>query len=184
MDEGGKISDYNFTMDEHNITEAITALVKFINKEDGYKNTYEYQQLMTHGLKGHTEMDAESTAMRLLLHYVGDVHQPLHATSRVDHEFPAGDRGGNDFKLASQDGLKELHAVWDSIIFEYTGYATLPFSDADWNTNGDNAKKLMSTYTISSSEATNLEPTFWANESFKISENFVYKNIKENEKLP
>jgi len=184
LDEGGKVSDYNFTMDEHNITEAITGIVNFINRAPGYKDSYEYQQLMQHTYKEHTEENAESTAMRLLMHYCGDVHQPLHATSRVDHEYPKGDRGGNDFPLASQDGLKELHAVWDSIIFEYTGYATLPFSDADWNTNGDNAKALIAKYQIEDSEAKNLDPKYWANESFEISENFVYKNIKENQKLP
>jgi hypothetical protein len=56
---------------------------------------------MSHGIPGHTEADALSTGMRLLMHYVGDIHQPLHATSRVDPKYPSGDRGGNDFPVPS-----------------------------------------------------------------------------------
>jgi hypothetical protein len=139
MDEGGKISDYNFTADSHNITEVIGALSNWFGKEDGYKNSYEYKTIMSHTYKIHTEEEGASTAMRLLIHYVGDIHQPLHATSRVNHEHPEGDRGGNDFPLPKKDGADELHAVWDSIIYEYTGYAKTPFTDADWATYSTNA---------------------------------------------
>jgi len=94
---------------------------------------------MSHGLKGHSVEDGLSTAMRLLIHYVGDIHQPLHATSRVDHEHPKGDRGGNDFPIPSKEGAKNLHSVWDSVIYEFTGYENLPFSAADWESNGADA---------------------------------------------
>lgn len=59
------------------------------------------------------------------MHYVGDIHQPLHASTRVDSQYPNGDRGGNSFPVASKDGIKELHAVWDSILYEFSGYETL-----------------------------------------------------------
>ena len=72
---------------------------------------------MGHGIKGHTEEDAISTAMRLLMHYTGDIHQPLHATARVNADYPAGDRGGNSFPLPSIDGAKNLHSVWDSVVY-------------------------------------------------------------------
>ena len=71
-------------------------------------------------MKGHSEADGLSTAMRLILHYVGDIHQPLHATSRVNHEFPQGDRGGNSVPLPSVDGAKNLHSVWDSVVYSQT----------------------------------------------------------------
>lgn len=45
LDEGGKISDYDFTFDTHNITEAITALSSWVNKDTGYEKTYEYEQI-------------------------------------------------------------------------------------------------------------------------------------------
>ncbi len=56
---------------------------------------------------------AESRAVALawVLHLVGDVHQPLHTSSRVTPEHPAGDRGGNLVKLGSTN----LHSVWDDL---------------------------------------------------------------------
>ncbi len=80
---------------------------------------------MSHGNANHSEEDGLSTAMRLLIHYVGDIHQPLHATTKFDSSYPAGDRGGNSFKLLEKDGIKELHAAWDSILYEHSGYETL-----------------------------------------------------------
>jgi hypothetical protein len=51
-----------------------------------------------------------------LLHLVGDVHQPLHATSRFTHDEPKGDRGGNDVALCALPCKDELHAFWDDIL--------------------------------------------------------------------
>lgn len=51
-----------------------------------------------------------------LLHLVGDVHQPLHATSRFTRDEPDGDAGGNDVKVNCSPPCgdpKELHAFWD-----------------------------------------------------------------------
>ena len=73
--------------------------------------------------------DGLSIALRLLIHYTGDVHQPLHASTRLDKEYPQGDRGGNAFPLPNNLGVDKLHAVWDSVIYQYTGYADLPYSD-------------------------------------------------------
>jgi hypothetical protein len=48
-----------------------------------------------------------------LLHLVGDVHQPLHSTTRVGAADLQGDDGGNSVKLS--DPSKELHAFWDGL---------------------------------------------------------------------
>ena len=49
-----------------------------------------------------------------LLHLVGDVHQPLHASTRVSKADPEGDAGGNLVKL---DCSKcELHFFWDDLL--------------------------------------------------------------------
>jgi hypothetical protein len=53
-----------------------------------------------------------------LLHLVGDVHQPLHATSRFtrDADPKEGDRGGNEVKLCVDPCKEELHAFWDDVL--------------------------------------------------------------------
>jgi hypothetical protein len=64
-----------------------------------------------------TEAGARGNALRFLLHFVGDLHQPLHATTN-------GDRGGNCVPVtyhdrtpvqnANGDFSPNLHVVWDS----------------------------------------------------------------------
>jgi hypothetical protein len=82
--------------------------------------------------------DLKSYDLVWLLHLVGDVHQPLHCVSRYDAADPAGDRGGNDVKIAGNvqppvcddprycpfGPPSELHAFLDDI--EGSGYATAP----------------------------------------------------------
>ena len=52
--------------------------------------------------------DAEKlVALKYLVHFVGDVHQPLHAGY-------ADDKGGNAFQVRFEGRGTNLHAVWDS----------------------------------------------------------------------
>jgi len=58
--------------------------------------------------------------IRLLVHIVGDVHQPMH-TGRAE------DKGGNDVKLTWFGKSSNLHSVWDTELVEsqqlsYTEY--------------------------------------------------------------
>jgi len=52
-------------------------------------------------------------ALRILVHVVGDIHQPLHAATRVSNEYPEGDLGGNLVRLYKNRIAKNLHAYWD-----------------------------------------------------------------------
>ncbi len=48
------------------------------------------------------------TALKFLLHFVGDLHQPLHSSDD-------GDRGGNDKRISDTDTRsRNLHAFWDT----------------------------------------------------------------------
>ena len=51
---------------------------------------------------------------RILLHVIGDLHQPLHAVSQFSQPHPDGDRGGNLFYLGSNSVASNLHAYWDN----------------------------------------------------------------------
>lgn len=61
----------------------------------------------------------------MLIHYVGDVHQPLHTVAEVDSTYPSGDKGGNAESLPSVCGASNLHAMWDSVAYNYCGNPTL-----------------------------------------------------------
>jgi hypothetical protein len=57
---------------------------------------------------------ARAVALAWVLHLVGDVHQPLHCSSRVTAQEPEGDRGGNWFRLGPR--TDNLHAYWDTAL--------------------------------------------------------------------
>ncbi len=51
--------------------------------------------------------------LRILIHVVGDVHQPLHTTTRLSRKYPNGDYGANLFKLTNNSISNNLHGYWD-----------------------------------------------------------------------
>jgi hypothetical protein len=50
-------------------------------------------------------------ALRFLVHFIGDMHQPLHAGERQDH-------GGNLVKVTFEGQPLNLHAAWDGKLVE------------------------------------------------------------------
>ncbi|KAI0316084.1 phospholipase C/P1 nuclease domain-containing protein [Amylostereum chailletii] len=47
-------------------------------------------------------------ALKFLIHFVGDLHQPLHLTGR--------DRGGNGDKVSWDGRVTNLHSLWDGLL--------------------------------------------------------------------
>jgi hypothetical protein len=103
--------------------------------------------------------------LRLLIHYIGDVHQPLHATSRFTPSRVTGDRGGNSFKVGSKDGAYNLHSVWDSVVYAYPDTPKLPYNNNDWNSLGKITNDLVQTYQLKASDYESLDIKDWATES-------------------
>lgn len=62
-----------------------------------------------------TDLEEQVTALKFVLHFVGDVHQPLHSSDN-------NDRGGND-KRMSANGFKagNLHHFWDTEFVDQLG---------------------------------------------------------------
>ena len=57
---------------------------------------------------------ARAEALRFLIHFVGDAHQPLHAQDN-------GDRGGNDVPVRMGRRRISLHRLWDSDVVAALG---------------------------------------------------------------
>lgn len=50
--------------------------------------------------------------LRFYLHWIGDIHQPMHTITYYSADYPQGDAGGNLYRL--QDNIfPNLHAFWD-----------------------------------------------------------------------
>ena len=51
------------------------------------------------------------------MHFLGDIHQPLHCVAHCDSHSPKGDAGGNLFYIDNGNysaNVKNLHSFWDS----------------------------------------------------------------------
>lgn len=97
--------------------------------------------------------DQQSFALRLIIHYVGDIHQPLHATAMVNDYYPKGDIGGNrEYINPNVDGVGNLHSVWDSIIYTHTGYESLPLSQSAFDGYTAETTEWASEYPVTSDE--------------------------------
>ena len=108
-------------------------------------------------------------ALRVLLHVVGDLHQPMHTVSRVTVAHPLGDRGGNDFKLAKNDVAPNLHSYWDRA----GGYARYPLSSPQIRKLASGLEHLWIC------PAEELDPVIWVKESNAIALNQAY-TLQEN----
>ncbi|KIK63756.1 hypothetical protein GYMLUDRAFT_83728 [Collybiopsis luxurians FD-317 M1] len=59
-----------------------------------------------------TNSDIAEEALKFLVHFVGDLHMPLHLTGR--------DRGGNSIKVRFDGRQTNLHSAWDGLLIAKT----------------------------------------------------------------
>lgn len=172
LDKGGDISDFSFVEDTYDVLDALEALTSWLsNNGTSYKSSYYYKEIKNYFPN---ESEARSFALRLVIHYVGDIHQPLHAVAEVDSTYPSGDRGGNDEKLPSRSGASNLHAVWDSVAYEYTGRPSLPLSSSDWTWYSTQASTLASKYSVNKNKLHDGDFQAWADEGLELAKTTVY----------
>jgi hypothetical protein len=114
---------------------------------------------------------AKQEALRFLVHFVGDIHQPLHVGRRAD-------RGGNSIKVMWFKEETNLHSVWDSGMIDNE---KLSFSELAAFIDHPTLQELQTWQSA--------PPADWANESKalrervyqigdgKLSYEYAYKNI-------
>jgi hypothetical protein len=103
--------------------------------------------------------DAErAEALRFLIHFVGDLHQPLHVGER-------NDRGGNDVKVTWQGQPANLHSVWDTYLISSAG-----LNEDDWLGRLRKTAKGMNRKEVATGS-----PADWAAESHALSRDHVYR---------
>tara|TARA_R110000868_G_C10669106_1_gene746442 strand:- start:8 stop:787 length:780 start_codon:yes stop_codon:yes gene_type:complete len=102
--------------------------------------------------------------LKLLVHLIGDLHQPLHV-GLVE------DKGGNDFKLQWFYKDSNLHSVWDREMID--GY------DMSYSELAKNADKLSRKQVKFIQQGSIID---WVNDTHKLTRE-VYANVKPNENL-
>lgn len=111
--------------------------------------------------------DIRSYDLVWIIHLVGDLHQPLHAVTRLTKQIPDGDEGGNAETVIPATGETiALHAYWDRIFGGYTSPYGAVF-DADDKDGLNSVKPSPVAAQISDPEA-------WAEESAELAKQFAY----------
>lgn len=111
--------------------------------------------------------------LRFLIHFMGDIHQPLHCINRISAKYPQGDQGGNKFKVISPYG-DNLHRIWDQglgYLKISTGRHLISMGQLHLM-----AEDLQKTYPMESFKKQLLvsDPRVFAKEGFEIGKNIVY----------
>ncbi|MBB4855563.1 hypothetical protein HNP40_002970 [Mycobacteroides chelonae] len=82
---------------------------------DNGNNVIEAIRTQSAILGDRSKSDAErQEALKFVVHFVGDIHQPM-------HDGYARDRGGNDIPLTYNGRSTNLHSVWDSGLLNTRG---------------------------------------------------------------
>lgn len=117
-------------------------------------------QLKNKGL----EQDKKVLYLRLLIHIVGDIHQPLH-TGRFD------DLGGNKIKVLWFNNPYNLHQVWDDRLIEFQQLSYTEYTGAINHTTKAERKEWQA------------EPVSeWIWQSYQLVEK-IYADVKPDDKL-
>lgn len=97
-------------------------------------------------------------ALKFLVHFIGDIHQPLHVSR-------AEDFGGNNIRVEFFHNVMNLHSVWDTALIKRT--------KKYWYDYGQEIASGIKSENIR--EWQNDNPLDWAKESYQISLEYAYK---------
>lgn len=96
--------------------------------------------------------DDEKLALMLTIHFLGDIHQPMHLGRKSD-------RGGNNHKVKYFYSQSNLHSIWDTKVLE-KGHN---WSYTEWRENIDRPSAEERAMILSATT-----PDEWAEESYEI----------------
>ena len=105
--------------------------------------------------------------LKLLIHFVGDMHCPMHAGH-------ASDRGGNGHKVEFRGRSTNLHSLWDSALID----ASHGWSALEWAENIDHRKPRHQRRELSDGT-----PLMWMEETVVLSHS-IYAATPQNESVP
>ena len=118
--------------------------------------------------------DVKSYDLVWLEHLVGDIHQPLHAITRISAKMPAGDAGGGLALLCAAPCRNTLHLFWDRLVGDQSSIdfpsKTLTLAE-EIKAAEIAAKALPAADPRMAQEANESE---WVQESFEAAKRYVY----------
>lgn len=117
-------------------------------------------------------------ALRYLLHFVGDIHQPLHCSTAISASDPNGDAGGNGFSLTGGN-WSNLHSLWDSGGGFLTNSASRPLSAQNQTRLNTKVAAMETVYPYVRNTGSIPNPIDWAFEGKNLAMNVSYVGITD-----
>jgi hypothetical protein len=105
-----------------------------------------------------TPPEKRREALMFVVHFVGDMHQPLHSSNNGDH-------GGNDVRIVFHGRAGELHSLWDSGLLNHVGDPDALF--ARFSREARRHEKQWAKGTVRD----------WAEQSHKVAQKMVYGKL-------
>lgn len=160
--------DYKYTGAWHyvNVTgglsfEQFATAVKTMPEDNVYKMVMRCELDLKNPAKSKSD---KVTALKFLVHFIGDLHQPMH----VSH---SEDKGGNSIAISFNGSDDNLHSLWDSGLIDHEGLSY---------------QKMATTYDTATPEQIqkwqNDPLIIWLWESYQIAE-ILYQEAAENPKF-
>jgi hypothetical protein len=138
MDEIRSDSTYNYTTDWHWTTIPDGGLYEDVESNLDGKVVMMIEKFTQELKAGKLTPKQEQEYLKMLIHMVGDMHQPLHVGK-------PGDRGGNDVKVKWFRSESNLHRVWDSEMIDDTKLSYTELAQSLGTPDKETIKKWQST---------------------------------------
>ncbi|MBK8292724.1 MAG: S1/P1 nuclease [Flammeovirgaceae bacterium] len=138
MDEIRSDSTYNYTTDWHWTTIPDGGLYEDVESNLDGKVVMMIEKFTQELKAGKLTPKQEQEYLKMLIHMVGDMHQPLHVGK-------PGDRGGNDVKVKWFRSESNLHRVWDSEMIDDSKLSYTELAQSLGTPDKETIKKWQST---------------------------------------
>lgn len=136
MDEIKSVPAYDYLNSWHYLTVKENGIYDPDLQEAG-GDAYNKTKMIISALKnGELDSKQELEYLKMLVHLVGDLHQPLHVGTGED-------RGGNDVEVTYFNQKTNLHAVWDSRVIDGKN---LSYTELAEHLNRRSTKQIVRTY--------------------------------------
>lgn len=123
MDEVRSDSTYDFMSDWHWVTVESGQTYEVSTKNPKGDVIMTLERIISELKSKKLSKEKEREALKILVHLVGDIHQPLHVGC-------CDDQGGNKVKVKWFRGDSNLHRVWDSDMIDDTKLSYTEFAGA------------------------------------------------------
>lgn len=119
----------------------------------------------------------KATSLRYLIHFVGDIQQPLHVSTAVSSTNTDGDSGGNQFSLSGT--YSNLHSLWDAGGGFLGDSVSRPLSSSGQTTLNNKVASVEAAYPFSAGSFTIPDPQDWATEGWNLAKSVSYVGITQ-----